>query len=135
MNKVLNTRPPGWFWAVAALLAAWNAIGAFMYIGQVTADPTPLAQAMPLWATSAFAIAVFGGLLGAIGLLSRKAWVLWLFWISLAAIVVQQIWNIGLSGAIGIAGLTALLLPAIILIVAIYQIWLANHGTARGWLR
>lgn len=146
MNKVLNARPPGWFWLVSTLLLVWNAFGVFMYVAPRLASVDQLRQsyseaqlqmmaATPAWVTAAFAIAVFSGLLGAIGLLMRKSWARTMFMVSLIAVIVQNVWTFFLSGYLASEGAAAAILPVVIIIVCIGSVWLAGRSIARGWLR
>ena len=85
---------------ILVVALAWNLIGVMSYLMNVTAGPEALAGLseaerslytdIPAWATAAFAIAVFGGALGSIALLARKAWAAPVFLVSLVAIVVQM---------------------------------------------
>jgi hypothetical protein len=75
-------RVPGWYWAAALGALLWNGFGCFMYLSQVGMDAAEMAKlpavqqevwrAMPAWAVGAYALAVWVGLLGAIGLLLRR---------------------------------------------------------------
>ena len=87
---------PRWFWLVAALCLLFEAAGCYAYILQVTVDPATLpiderrlVEAMPIWAIGAYAMAVWVGLIGAIGLLLRKRFARGALLISLAFVVVQ----------------------------------------------
>lgn len=146
MNKVLNRKPPGSFWAISILALIWNGIGCFQYFALTTASDEKLAAMMspaeqtifhatPTWATSAFAIAVFGGLSGAIALLARKSWARILFTVSLIAVVVQHSWTFLLSGYLDIMPITAVIGPALVVVVGIFEIWYAGNASKRGWLR
>lgn len=146
MNKVLNRKPPSSFWAISILALIWNGIGCFQYIALTTASNEQLAasfsaaevtifQSTPAWTTGAFAIAVFGGLSGAIALLGRKAWSRILFIISLIAVVVQHVWTFILSGYLDIMPATAAIGPALVVVVGIFEIWYAGNAIKRGWLR
>ena len=53
---------------------------------------------MPAWVTGAFAIAVFGGALGCVGLLMLKRWSTWLLLISLLAVLAQDLWAFRAEG-------------------------------------
>lgn len=146
MNKVLRTSPPGWFWLVGLLLLVWNGFGVFAYLSSVMASPADLAQrydeaelalmaSTPFWATSAFAIAVFTGLAGAIGLLMKKTFARGMFIASLIASLIQQVWIFLLSDWLSIAGAQGLILPLAVDIIALFSIWFAAKGIRRGWLR
>lgn len=144
MNKVLNARPPSWFWLVAVLLLAWNAMGVFMYISSVTITADQLASlpperqqllaAMPSWAVGAFAIAVFAGLLGAIALVMRRGWARLMFIVSLLAVIVNDIWAIS-AGALPQMTVAELAIDTVVIVIAAFSIWFTGQGIARGWLR
>ena len=81
MNTATN-KPATWFWIVSTIALVWNLMGVMAYITQVTMSPETL-QAMPepkralyvsipMWATGAFAFAVWGGAAGCVLLLLRK---------------------------------------------------------------
>ena len=67
---------------IAVIAFIWNLMGAYMYIiqkyktesfeSQYTSMQLDMIYSMPAWATAAFAIAVFGGVLGSVTLLMRK---------------------------------------------------------------
>jgi hypothetical protein len=146
MNKVLNRKPPGSFWVISILALIWNGIGCFQYFALTTASDEQLSamfspaeqaifQATPAWATSAFAIAVFGGLSGALALLARKAWARIFFVISLIAVLVQHSWTFLFSGYLDIMPVTAVIAPAMVVIVGIFEIWYTGNASKRGWLR
>lgn len=61
-------------------------------------------EAMPDWLTVAYAVAVFGGVIGAVGLLVRRRWAVWAFAASL------------------LVGISAFLL------------WYARRAGVRGWI-
>ncbi|MGP1353040.1 MAG: hypothetical protein ACTS1Z_06930 [Parasphingopyxis sp.] len=146
MNKVLARKPPGSFWVISILLLIWNVMGVAVYVAQVTTSDEQLAQtytaeevvifsSAPGWVTGAFAIAVFAGLSGVIALLARKSWAKWLFVISLIAVLVQHFWTFFLSGLLDIIGLERVIMPLVVVALCAFQIWYADQGTKRGWLR
>jgi len=76
------TKPGTSFWVVAIIALIWNGMGAAAYLSTVTMsqetlDALPEAQrniitSTPSWATGAFALAVWGGLVASLLLLMRK---------------------------------------------------------------
>lgn len=88
----------------------------------------------PVWAVIAFALAVFGGTLGCIGLLLRRSWARILFLISLVGIMVQMYYNVFIGKAMDVYGPGAVTMPVLVLLVAVFLIWFANYGIRRGWL-
>ena len=146
MNKVLRRNPPGSFWVISVLLLVWNGMGVAAYLAQAFADPETLAasyppaevaimQSTPAWATAAFAVAVFAGLLGVIALLARKGIARWLFILSLIGVIVQHSWTFGMSGLLDIVGAERMIMPLIVVVICVFQIWYAGIGIKRGWIR
>ena len=91
-------KPPAWFWIVAILLVLWEAMGAIPVTSKFTIGPAAWGpvddwsqryyDALPKWYNYAFAVATFGGLLGALALLLRERRATILFWVSEIAIIV-----------------------------------------------
>jgi hypothetical protein len=144
MNELIGAKAPGWFRLAALLGLAWNAIGVFMYLKKVGLFGDPLAGmgeaeralagSVPAWVTGAFAIAVFSGLLGALGLVLLKRWSNPLLLVSVIAIVAQQVWILGMSDALAVHGNVALMMGAVILVIAALLVWLGNVAARKGWL-
>lgn len=138
-------RVPGWYWAAALGALAWNGFGCFMYVSQVGMDAAEMARlpaeqqevwrAMPAWAVGAYALAVWVGLLGAIGLLLRRRWARLAFAVSLAAVVVQFGWTFFGTAIFDRMGPSAIAFPAFIILVAALLFWFAQVAAKRGWLR
>lgn len=138
-------RVPGWYWAVAVLALLWEAMGCFAYLSQVSMDSAALAQlpaaqrdlwmAMPAWATGAYAVAVWAGLIGAVGLLLRRGWARLAFAASLAGVIVQFGWTFLATPILTTIGASAAAFPAFILLVAALLLWFSGFAAKRGWLR
>lgn len=142
MNGI-TTKPPVWFRAVAVLAVLWNLIGVWSYLGHVGTVPpmqemTPEQQVLmatiPTWVTGAFALAVFTGLIGGLGLLLSKAWARLVLIVSLVCIVVQMGWVLFVSEARAVEGSQAFVMPILITAIALLLVWAANTGVKRGWL-
>ena len=88
-----NIKPSTRYWLVAVLSFLWYAVGVFNYLAQAYMTDETLVSLpdevqlyytnLPAWVTAAFALAVFSGLLGSVGLLLRKKWASFLFFSSL----------------------------------------------------
>jgi len=142
MNMV-GTSPPAWFRIVAVLAVLWNCLGVWGYLAKVgvapnmmemTADEIALVASMPTWATAGYALAVFGGLLGSLGLLLGKAWARLLLILSLLGMLVQFGWWLLMSGAMEQMGASSAAMPAVVVLIGVLLLWLANMGIKRGWL-
>ena len=139
-----TVKPPVWFWIMSVIALLWNLMGVFNYLNQAfnqIAILESLDQAqreafegIPAWATAAFAIAVFAGLAGSIGLLLRKKWARPLFVISLIAAVAQFIHWLFISNAVEAFGPSIYTMPIIVVIIGLYLIFFSKQGIQKGWL-
>jgi hypothetical protein len=136
---------PGWYWAVAVLAVLWEAGGCYAYLTQVSAGAKAMAalpaaqravwQAMPPWIWGAYAVAVWVGLSGAIGLAMRQSWARAALIVSLAGVIVQFGWVFARTAILAEMGASAAILPAAIFIVGLFLIWFAGFARRKGWLR
>ena len=137
-----STKPPVWFWVISVIALLWNLMGVNAYLQQayrteaftsmLTAEQIEMVNSTPAWATGAFAIAVFGGALGAIALLLRKIWAKQLFLLSILGILVQLIYLLFLSDVIEMFGLPVM--PILALIVLLICLWYTNRSITKGWV-
>lgn len=139
-----TVKPPVWFWAVSVIALLWNLVGLLNYLNQAfnkvaLLDALEKAQreafeSIPAWATAAFAIAVFSGTLGCIGLLVRKKWARPLFIISLVAAVAQFTHWLFISNAVEAFGPATYAMPILVILIGIYLIFFSKKGIDKGWL-
>ena len=110
MNEaVVNTaaRTPVHLWIVGALATLWNAFGCFDYLMTQTGNADYLAQftdaqrayfqSFPAWMEAAWAIGVWGALLGSLLLLMRSRHAVLAFEASLAGLLVGTVYQYGLA--------------------------------------
>jgi len=144
MTKKLTVKPPMWFWIIGVIALIYNGMGINAYLQQAyntesfqamySAEQLELIAMTPAWATAAFAIAVFAGFLGCIGLLLRKKWAKSLFLLSLLGILVQMIYNFFISKDLEVYGPEAYIVPLMVIVVGFLLVWFAKKGIAKGWL-
>ncbi len=135
--------PPPWFRIVAVLFLLWGAIGVFAFYSQVTMNPATLGDddrrfyaSLPRWFNWIYGIATWDGLLGSVALLLGRRWAGGLFAASLLAVAIQFGWVFTASDLIATKGAAATVpFPLLIFAVALWQLAVARHGIARGWLR
>ena len=134
MATAYGQKPPAWFWIVGVAGLLWNLIGAAYYLGDVGvlggafAPPADRPE-MPIWATAAFAIGVWGSVLALVLLLMRNRLARPLLWISFIALIVDWTWVFFVSGA-GIEPL-----GVAVLVIALLLALLSDVAVKRGWLR
>ncbi len=137
-------KPSKVFWLVGILALLWNLIGVAMFIGQVTMSPATLAALpadqqdlyarMPGWINGCYAVAVFGGALGAVALLLKKRIAMALFLLSAIGAVLQFLGVFAFTDALRVFGASSVVMPVFIILVCI-GLWLyARRCAARGWI-
>ncbi|MBQ4859087.1 hypothetical protein [Pseudoalteromonas sp. MMG007] len=135
---------PTWLKSLAWAALIWNLLGVFAFAMQVMMTPEMISKLptdqqaaysnIPLWSTIAFAIAVFGGLLGCILLLMKKALAIPIFAVSLSAILLQQYYNFVVINSIELLGLSAVFMPILVIIIAIGLLYISIKGKQQSWL-
>lgn len=144
MNGTLEIPRSKGFWLVAILALVWNMIGVAMFWIQINMGAEGLArmteaqrqvhEATPAWLNVAFAIAVFGGVLGALGMLVGKRWAVTMFFVSLLALLVQMIGGYLVTPAWDAYGPAGLVMPAVLILIALLFWRYAQKCVVRGWL-
>ncbi len=146
---------PTWFKVVAILGLLWNLLGviAFFWITllmEKLLTPEALAalpeaerasveaqlaivQATPVWATIAFAVAVFGGFLGCVFLLMRKNLAVLMFQLSLVGLIVQNVHSYLVANATDVYGAGAIVQSVLVLVIAVFLLWVSMKARKEGW--
>jgi ABC-type xylose transport system permease subunit len=137
------TAAPRWFKPVVIAALLWNVLGCFAYLSDVmltaadiakmTPDQQALHNSRPIWAVAAYALAVWGGLLGSIALLLKKRWATPVFAVSLAGVIVQDTALFLFTNATTKVGAPVYLLQALVIIVCVLLVWLSRKAAAAGW--
>ena len=142
MNTI--TKPTPLYWLISIVAIFWNFMGIIAYLGQAYISDDALKMLpeenqlyfsnVPAWVTAAFAVAVFGGFLGAIGLIIRKKWAYFLFVISFLALVAQHVYNFFIQNYIEMTG-SQMILPIVTFMVALFLIYFSKQKSQQGVLR
>jgi hypothetical protein len=88
-------------------------------------------QGRPVWATAAFAVAVFGGALGCLLLMLRRPAAFYLFIASLLGVVATMVHTLGIDIDFGIGEIIGIIVMP--LAVAIFLIWYSKYVVSKGW--
>ncbi len=145
MSDVFNDKPGIIFWITSGAALVWNLFGLSIYVMQVSASSTELSaaytvgqvafiEATPVWAISAFAIAVTAGVLGCMSLLFGKAWAVPLFVVSLLSMFIQNVNSYVLNDAVALFGPTPAIIQAVVITIGTALIWYARRARERGWI-
>jgi CHASE2 domain-containing sensor protein len=140
-----SSKPPTWFWIASILGLLWNALGVFAYLGQaymtdemkaaLPEEQLQLMESTPAWVTAAFAIAVWGGLLGCIFLLVRKRWARPVFMVSLIGILLQIGYSVLMTNAMEVYGLIqALVMPVLVVAIGFLLYFFSGIAIKKLWI-
>lgn len=145
-KSVRNIAAPWHLWLVGALALIWNGIGALDYVMTETRNtsymssftPEQLAYfyGFPMWVIATWALSVWGGVLGAVGLLLRKRWAVPVFGVSLVTMVLTTFHNFVLTNGFAImGGAGGLVFSAVIFVIAVALLVYARSLARAGVLR
>lgn len=144
MSEGSTGKLPTSFYIISGAALVWNLLGVMAYVMQVTMtqeamNALPEAERMllesaPVWATSAFAIAVNGGALGCLLLLLRQSWAFPVLVASLAGVVVQMYHAIFLADSIEVYGPGGMIMPAMVMVISIFLVWYSKDAKEKGWI-
>jgi hypothetical protein len=134
MSDELNGNPPSSFYIIGAVFLVWNVIGFMFYLqhAMMTPENVPegvdvamlaFMEATPVWATSAYAIAVNVGMIASVLLLMRKSVAMPLFVVSLIGALILDFDSFVLRDVVAIWGGGAFIVPSAVIIVGVIEIW------------
>jgi len=146
MQKTNNNKNiiPKWFNIAATLALLWNLMGVMAFISQMMMTAEMIAElpqteqefytSVPLWATIAFACAVFGGAFGSLAILMKKTLAEPLFILSLIGVAIQMFNSFVISNSFEVFGPGGAIMPAMVVIISIALVRLASRARINGWL-
>lgn len=148
--KAKDNVPPASFWVVSVALLLWGVGGALIYIAYFTETPAEFAQTaeasanrqayadyvanIPLWAIAVGVIAAVTRLLGAIGLLLRRAWALPLYVTSMIFFIVTLYRAFILANVASVMSGGHIAIEAVFLALSVFAVWFARGNKSRGIL-
>lgn len=129
----------------AWIMVVWNALGVMAFVSQLLLTPEMIAllpeaqqeayNNIPLWSYVAYALAVFGGLLGTLMLALGKKLAFPLLVLSLVGVLVQQFYNFVIIDSIALLGPSVVILPSLVVVIAIILVMVSKRGAKAGWLK
>ena len=131
------------FWVIGSIALIWNALTVANYFAQMNPDmlasyreaERALIESRPAWATGAFAIAAFGGAIGAVLMLLKKSIAYYFFAASLLGAVVTVLHPLGVFGpgvSLGAGDIAGMIVMPVV--VAALFAWYARFATGKGWI-
>jgi len=143
MNET-TAKAPAHLWIVGVVSLLWNAIGAFdysatqlrieFYMSQFTAEQLEYFYGFPALMDAAWAVGVWGSVLGSVSLLSRKSWAVWLFGASILGLAISTVYNFILSDGVAVMGSGAVIFTGVIWAIALLLFFYARAMVKRGVL-
>jgi len=137
-------KAPVHLWIVGVLALLWNFMGAFdylatqlkleSYMGSFSEEQLEYFYGIPAWAVSGWAIAVWIGLVGTVGLLLRRKWSVLAFAVSLAGLAISSIYTLILSDGLKIMGGTGTIMTVLIWVISIFLVWYSKQQAKAGIL-
>jgi len=142
MSDELNGKPPTSFYIIGVVFLVWHILGFMFYLqhAMMTPETVPegvdasmlaFMEATPVWATSAYAIAVNVGMLASIMLLMRRSIALPLYVVSLAGALVLDFDSFVLRDVVAVWGGGASIVPSAVVIIGVVEIWYSRSVANR----
>jgi hypothetical protein len=139
-----SVKAPVHLWIVGILSLLWNAVGAFdylatkmrldFYMSQFTAAQLEYFYSFPTWVIAAWAVGVWGALLGSLALVLRKALAVLLFGASILGLAVSSVYNFALTNGMEIMGSEGAMFTGVIWLIALFLFFYARAMAKRGVL-
>lgn len=140
-----RAQAPWHLWAVGLLSLCWNGFGAYDYVMSVSLNagylknyPPEMAdmiRSFPVWATSAWALGVWGSVAGSVLLLLRSRHATTAFLISAVAALVTFVFDFTLKLPAELDTTMNQVIPLVILIMIVAQWYYARRMSEAGVLR
>jgi len=149
--KATDTVPPVSFWVISGALLLWALGGASIYAAYFIETPQEFAQTaetsanreayadyvanIPSWAIAVGMISAATRLLGAIGLLLRRAWALPLYVVSVVFFLVALYRAFVLANVAGVMSAPHIAVELVFLALGIFAVWFARKSKSKSILR
>jgi hypothetical protein len=133
-------------WIVAIGTLIWNGFGALdytltqmrveAYMSQFTPEQLDYFYGFPVWADAAWALGVWGAVVGSAALLVRRSWAQWAFAVSLVGLVGTTLYTLVLTDGPAVMGGAATLVFSLLIWVVtvglfVYSRTMAHRGVLR----
>ena len=131
------------FWVVGAIASLWNVTGIVNLLWQMNSENLAampelhraIAKSRPLWATAAFALAVFGGAAGCLLLLLRNRAAFPVLIVSCAGMIAHMFSYSGVTNSVvGFGPSDIILIVVMPMAVAAFLVWYAKLAASKGWI-
>ena len=128
------------FWVIGAVALVWNAMGVLNIFMQMNPDVLAtypeshrtIVASQTGWISASVMIAIFGGALGCVLLLLRKASAIWLFYASLIATIIVVAHTLSLPVELRASDIVLIIVMPVV--VAALLAWYSRWTAIRGWI-
>lgn len=134
-------RTPWHLWVVGIVALLWSSMGCVdylmtethneAYLKQFSAEQLAFLAAMPAWTVATWAIAVWGGVAGAVLLLLKRKEATWVFLASLVAFLLTTFRNYALANGMEVSGDAFSLAFTAVIFLASLGFWAYSRVMAR----
>jgi len=139
-DAAVPRRTPWHLWLVGVLGLLWNSVGAYdylmtqtrneSYMSRFTPEQLDFFYGFPSWVVAFWALAVWGGMLGALLLLLRRRLSAPVLLVSFLAMIVTSIHNFLLSNGLEVMGSVGAGFSALVFVIAL-GLWLYARAMAQ----
>ncbi len=128
------------FWVIGTVALMWNAMGVVNIVMQMNPDVLAtypeshraIVASQSGWIAASVTIAIFGGAIGCVLLLLRKAGAIYLFFASLIGTIVVVAHTLSLP--IVLSGFDITMIIVMPVVVAVLLAWYSKWTAIRGWI-
>ncbi len=147
MLNAADIAPPTSFWVISIALLLWGVGGASIYVAYFIETPEEFARTaeaaanrqayadyvanIPFWAIAVGMIAALTRLLGAIGLLLRRAWALPLYIISVVFFLVALYRAFILASVASVMSGPHIAVELVFLALSVFAVWFTHENKSR----
>jgi hypothetical protein len=140
MKDIIKSNVHWSFWLISVFMLIWNVMGCINFFVQINPEmissyrenEQAIIQGRPVWATVAFAIAVFGGAFGCLFLMLKKSVAFYIFIASLLGVVVTTAHTLGIGIDFGAGEIIGIIFMPVA--VAAFLIWYSKYAERKSWI-
>jgi hypothetical protein len=144
-DQTARGKAPWHLWVIGFVSLFWNGFGAWDYLmtqtqnegymSNFTPEQLEFFYGFPAWLVSFWAIAVWGGVLGAVLLLMRKKFAAPVLLASFVCMALTAIRNFGFADGAEIMGTTGAVFSGVIFVFALFLVFYSKAMARNGVLR
>jgi len=147
VQKATDMRPPVLFWVISIALLLWGLGGASIYVAYFIETPKQFAETaeiaanrqayadyianIPFWAIAVGIVAAVTRLLGAVGLLLRRAWALPLYICSIVFFLVALFRAFVLANVASVMSGSHIAVELVFVALSIFAVWFAKENRSK----